>query len=112
MIQLSQHPLMPTDYKSNGCGSDKARFDFVPDTIFGISIKEACIRHDFRYQLGGTRADKEIADREFLDNMLEIIDNVKKWYYPHMWARHRAVTYYDGVVRGGDNSFNFKGSKK
>lgn len=111
MLKLSHHKdYMPK--KGCTCGAENAKFDFVPDTIFGVSIISACCIHDDRYIRGGTRADKEIADREFLDNMLEIIDNVKKWYYPTMWARHRAVTYYDGVVRGGDSSFNFKDSKK
>lgn len=100
---------MPEDYKSNGCGSDTARFDFVPDSIFGLSIFEACRRHDFAYSRGGNRDDKKYADREFLGNMLTIINNYKRWYYPHWFARHRAMTYYDAVVRAGDSAFNYKG---
>ena len=103
---LSQHP----DYvkKDNcGCGSDKARIDYVPDTIYGLSIRDACCRHDFRYGVGGTADDKKLADREFLDNMLEIIESNKKWYYPTWLARRRALTYYDLVVRFGDGSFHW-----
>lgn len=98
---------MPNDYKSNGCGADKARFDFVPDTIFGLSIVEACRRHDYAYERGGNTLDKSKADNEFLDNMLIIINNYKKWYYPHWLARHRAMTYYDAVVRAGAVAFNY-----
>ena len=90
------------------CGAENAMFDFVPDTIFGLSIVGACCRHDFRYQLGGTEYDKLLADREFLYNMLDIIRENDKWYYPTFLARHRAITYYHAVRKHGNSSFNFK----
>ena len=98
---------MPDDYKSNGCGSNSARFDYVPDTIFGLSIFEACRRHDFAYKIGGNEDDRRKADEEFLYNLLTVINNYSKWYYPHWLARHRAMTYYDAVVRCGAGSFNY-----
>lgn len=116
---LSHHP----DYKPKercGCGSDKSRFDFVPDNILGLSIKEACCPHDDRYERGGTQEDKDFSDLEFHGNMLKIIDNYKlanqvgKWnkikcaIYPHLLARHIATGYYDKVIRFGDSSFNFR----
>lgn len=116
---LSAHP----EYKPKegcGCGSDKAMIDFVPDNIFGLSIKEACCPHDDRYERGGSQEDKDVADLEFHGNMLRIIDNYKlanqvgKWnkfkcaMYPHLIARHIATGYYDKVVRFGDSSFNWR----
>ena len=126
-MTLSSHP----DYKPKegcGCGSDKSAIDYVPDTIYGLSIRDACCRHDFRYGLGGTADDKKVADREFLDNMLEIImerssrkTNTEgmKWYirwftkskdfvYPTFLARRRAMDYYEAVVRCGNSSFNWR----
>lgn len=106
-MKLLSSTCMPNNYKSNGCGADNQRFDFIPDTIYGLSIFEACRRHDWAYNIGGNENDKIIADREFLSNMLAIIDNHDKWYYPHWLARRRAMTYYDAVVRFGGDSFNY-----
>ena len=94
------------------CGAEDALFDFVPDTIFGLSIRRACCIHDDRYERGGVEQDRTFADREFLENMLTIIGNYKKWYYPHWFARHRAMTYFDAVRRYGGKSFNYKGIRK
>ena len=90
------------------CGAEDAMFDFVPDTIFGLSIKRACCIHDDRYSRGGTQIDKQLADDEFLNNMLVIINSHKRWWYPHFLASHRAMTYYHAVRKHGNSSFNFK----
>lgn len=105
-MTLSHHP----DYKPKegcSCGAEDALFDFIPDTIFGISIKKSCCIHDDRYTRGGDAVDKMSADREFLSNMLSEIEEGVKWYTPTFWARRRAMTYYEGVVRAGNSSFNF-----
>ncbi len=114
--------------KKCSCGAEASRFDFVPDTIYGLSIVEACCRHDHRYEIGGVELDKQSADREFLANMLILIEersNRKtdttgmKWYlklysktcdftYPAFLARKRALNYYEAVVRAGYSSFNWR----
>ena len=45
--------------------------------------------------------DKQHADREFLNNLLRIIESIDKWYYPTMLARRRALKYYEAVVAFG-----------
>lgn len=95
---------MPTDYKSNGCGDSKTS-RIVPDTIYGLSIFEACRLHDWAYVMGKTVEDKNLADFEFLQNLLTIINEHKSWYYPHWLARRRAMTYYDAVTRFGHDAF-------
>jgi len=88
----------------NGCGSAKAKFDFIPDTIYGLSIVEACYRHDYAYHLGKTEADKVAADQQFLRNLLTIINTqstaLLKW--PRRW---RAMTYYSAVCDKGGAAF-------
>jgi hypothetical protein len=105
MLQLSNIFEMPDDYKSNGCGAEGARFDFVPDTIYFVSIFEACRIHDWAYKMGETSDDKIVADLEFLNNLLKIINNVDKWYYPTALARRRAYKYYYAVKRFGFDAF-------
>jgi len=95
---------MPTSYKSNGCGSGwSARL--IPNTIYFLSIREACRIHDYMYSVGKTIEDKEKADRVFLNNMLRIIEAHDKWYYPHSLARRRALTYYEAVVNFGSTAY-------
>lgn len=88
----------------NGCGAANSKFDFVPDTIYGLSITEACYRHDYAYHVGKTEADKKAADEQFLRNMLTIINtqstSLLKW--PRRW---RAMTYYSAVCDKGHKAF-------
>jgi len=88
----------------NGCGTGWSE-KLVPDTIYGMSIEEACCVHDYMYVVGATEEDKVNADHVFLDNMLILIANNHKWYYPTMLARHRAITYFDAVTRAGGKTF-------
>lgn len=104
---LSHHP----DYKPKdkcSCGAEDALFDFIPDTIYGISIEKSCCIHDHRFEVGGNQKDFESANREFLMNMLTEIEEGAKWYTPTFLARSRAMKYYEGVVRCGDSSFNWR----
>jgi len=107
MLKLNHHKDYKPDNNCNGCGSGWSAL-IVPDTIYGLDIKQVCCIHDDRYERGGNLDDKRLADREFLDNLLILINDYKKWYYPHWLARHRALTYYDAVVRAGHGAFNFK----
>ena len=88
----------------NGCGAANSKFDFIPDTIYGLSIKEACYRHDYAYHVGKTEADKKAADEQFLRNMLTIINTQS---IPLLkWARRwRAMTYYSAVCDKGHKAF-------
>jgi len=88
----------------NGCGSAQAKFDFVPDTIYGLSIREACYRHDHAYYIGRTEHDKQLADRQFLNNMLTIIDTQSAWPLKAV-RRWRAMTYYTAVCDKGHSAF-------
>lgn len=89
----------------NGCGAAGAKFDFVPDRIFGTDISAACIIHDFMYHEGRTIEDKDEADRVFLNNLLRIIARENKWYKPVMLMRIRARNYYRAVKYFGGPAF-------
>ena len=91
----------------NGCGSAKAKFDFVPDSIYGLSITPACYIHDWDYNVGSTLRDKEIADRRLLNNMLTLIDMQTGWHQRVLkpLRRWRAMTYYTAVRDMGHSAF-------
>lgn len=90
----------------NGAGS-KGYGWLVPDTIWGLSIREAANIHDYMYSLGTSIEDKEQADRVFLNNMLRIIEAANHFgssllAYPR---RFRAKNYYRAVKYFGGPDF-------
>jgi hypothetical protein len=86
------------------CGPGKTGSKFVPDTLYGLNVKEACRIHDCMYMLGITERDKEIADETFLENMIAII-NKKSIFMLKGIRRYRATTYYSAVCDFGAGSF-------
>jgi len=108
MLNLSNDFNMPEGYKSNGCGSD-GNSNIVPNTIYGLSVFEACRLHDYAYLKGKTNEDKDKADREFLNNLIRIITNYDKWWYPTSFAKVRAKEYYLAVKYFGGSAFFDKG---
>jgi hypothetical protein len=89
----------------NGCGAAGAKFDFIPDRIYGTDISAACHIHDYMYHVGRSIEDKEEADRVFLNNMLRLIErDSHKWYKPTMLQRRRALKYYEAVVAFGGSA--------
>jgi len=114
MIQRDQNGLFvlqsyldATDAKRdeicNGCGAANAKFDFVPDTIYGLNINAACNPHDWAYYKGDTWSDKFIADLCFLNNILILVTRKAGWL---RWPRYkRALKYWIAVHEKGDAAF-------
>lgn len=90
---------------TNGCGSQRKGGKLVPDTIWGLNIREACNIHDFMYGLGATIEDKESADRTFLNNMLRLIDGETRCEVLKFLRRYRAMSYYSAVRDFGGPAF-------
>lgn len=91
-------------FLTNGCGTRRIGF-LIPDTAWGVSIKEACNIHDFMYRDGKTIEDKESADRTFLNNMLRIIDGESRCELIKVLRRYRAMSYYSAVRDFGGPAF-------
>lgn len=89
----------------NGCGSKHTGWFPVraPETMYGVDIKDACDIHDVCYHVGVTLEDKDQADREFLNNLIRLIDYAPsagwKLLGPILSSlRHRrAIKYYEAV---------------
>jgi len=85
----------------NGCGAAGAKFDFVPDTIWGLSVTPVCNIHDFDYQKGKTIEDKQVADRRMNNNNLRIIGQNSNSFMKILRVK-RALKYYLAVdLKGG-----------
>jgi len=75
----------------------------VPDTIWGLSITAAADIHDWMYNEGRTRADKDQADQVFLTNLTNLV-NQAAWCL--RWLRNRrAKKYYLAVKIFGWGAF-------
>lgn len=97
----------------NGCGPGGWKFDIIPDTVFGLSIKEACNIHDWDYAEGSTAEDKRLADYRFKNNCYAIIDNADGWFN-RMLRYHRTIRvieYYEAVQHFGGDAF-WQGKEK
>lgn len=95
-------PESVLDCICNGCGAAGAKFDFVPDTIYGMNIAPACNIHDWDYEAGVTEDDRKKADIRWRDNLYSLINLSTKnsrWRYivkPLMCAR---VLWYYAIIR-------------
>lgn len=90
---------------TNGCGTSGWKGALVPDTMYFLSVAPACNIHDWMYATGATLADKEEADRVFLNNLLRIIDNAGGWWVLKAARRTRARDYFDAVKYFGGPAF-------
>jgi len=91
----------------NGAGAaGKWISSIIPNTMYGLDCTEAFNIHDYDYDVGASRADKERADRNLLMNLLTLINHQGGWLMlPRQW---RAMKYYNAVQLLGDEAF-FKG---
>lgn len=103
--EISYYEASPgeIEFVTNGCGSAHAKFDFVPDTIYFMSITPACRIHDWDYHIFHTIEEKGKADRRFLNNMLRLIEEGSKWL--RMLRRRRALKYFEAVNAWGGPAF-------
>lgn len=98
--------LEKLDKICNGCGAANAKFDFVPDRIYGTCITYACHVHDYMYNKGVTEEDRNEADRVWRNNLYRLIDLDKnKWYKPVALQRFRVWWYYKLICERGGPAF-------
>lgn len=89
----------------NGCGTAGWKGGLIPDNLLGLSIHDCCNIHDWMYEVGQTLADKEEADRVFLNNMVRLITG-ETWFWTVKRLRLRlAKGYYEAVQHFGGPAF-------
>ena len=89
----------------NGCGAADAKFDFVPDTIYGLCVCAVCHIHDFGYHIGTSEQDRHREDDRFLMNLIHYINFNSNWLTGAL-RRRRALKYYEAVREFGGDAFN------
>lgn len=91
--------------KTGGCGPGNYGDYFVPDTILWVSIREACVIHDWQYSLAESFEDKKNADMNFLINMLNINYNRSKNKIMRRIRDQIIFKYFIAVYYYGDPFF-------
>jgi len=96
----------------NGCGASGAKFDFVPDTVWWLSITEACDRHDYMYFVAKPKLEEKAkADQAFRYNMLVIVENQSGNFFTRWLRRIGIQKYYLAVKHFGGPAF-WEGKEK
>lgn len=93
---------------AGGCGPGGLGDYLVPDTLWGLSVRKACNIHDWEYHFGKTQQDKKVADENFLDNMIRLIQAANGWRVL-MWLRKRRARKYYKAVRDYGGPFYWLG---
>jgi hypothetical protein len=88
----------------NGCGTAGWKGELIPDNLLGLTIHDCCDIHDWMYTVGQTVADKEEADRVFLNNLIRICGQSRTWIMKRLRLR-AAYGYYEAVEHFGGPAF-------
>lgn len=104
---VASQPLR--DANCNGCGTAGWKGELIPDTVYGLSIADACNIHDWMYAKGITEDDRGEADATFLANMLAIVEQAAKasvvaWLMAP-FRRRRCLLYFEAVRQFGSDPF-------
>ncbi len=89
----------------NGCGTEGWKGELVPETIWGLPVTAACNIHDWMYVEGISIADKQKADRAFLNNLLRLIETAGGLALLRWLRRRGAHKYYEAVSHFGGPAF-------
>lgn len=97
----------PDEFDSYGCGPGGMGDWLVPDTVYGLSIRDACRIHDTYYRHWNISNEKarKMADRIFKNNMLRIVKEKTNNQVLFRLRRRRCKTYYKMVRFAGGPAF-------
>jgi len=97
----------PEEYMSFGCGPGGLGDWFVPDTMWGLSVRDACRQHDhdYRFGVGYSEEHRKECDERLRKNCLIIVDALSE-SKTMKWLRHiRVQTYYYMVHNFGGKAY-------
>ena len=99
--------LYPEEYKLFGGGPGGVGDWVVPDTMWGLSVRDACRQHDhdYRFGVGASDEHRKECDQRLKENMHIIVhEKSDSWFLKQ--ARHvRINTYYCFVRACGKSAY-------
>lgn len=110
-VRLYAHPdcwkfkeEFPNEWRTFGCGAGAGLGDIlVPDTVYGLSVREACRIHDWYYTFwpDASETGRELADRIFRNNLLRIVRAQTSNPVLFFLRERRCLAYYAAVKNFG-----------
>jgi hypothetical protein len=94
----------PGEFSSYGCGPGGLGDWFVPDTMWGLSVTDACRIHDWDYRHAPEASEehRDECDRRLLSNVRRIINAKSTNKFSRRLRLIRSSTYYQFVHHMGD----------
>ena len=90
----------------NGAGAaGDWRSKFIPNSMWGLSLRKAFDRHDYAYHVGTSKEDKWDADIDFFVNCIILILQADSNIILTYARMARAVKYFLAVHYKGDEAF-------
>ena len=104
---VARHELFkkkyPEDFDNFGCGPGGVGDYVVPDTVYGLAIKEACQIHDwdYRHSPGASSKHRKRRDKVMFNNALTIVAANLNTFVDRVVKRlrYRRVRFYYKMVR-------------
>ena len=97
----------PEEFASYGCGPGGIGDFFVPDTVWFLSIRDACRIHDWGYRHCEEASEEDRArhDRILKNNAERIVDFYTKSKKLKKLRYRRVLTYYQMVKNFGSKAY-------
>ena len=93
---------------TNGCGPSGWKIDIVPDTIYGLSIRDECNGHDVDWHFAESWAGAIIGNNYF-SKAVHYKINQHAWLL--RWPRRIRFNWYMNSVSGSYAEYHFKNLK-
>ena len=88
---------------ANGCGPGDWKIDLIPDHLGDVDLTDCCNQHDVLYHIGGTEADRKLADVLLYANIASAVLMAGGPMVPLRMAA--AAMYYKAVRSCGSQFF-------
>ena len=97
----------PDEFSSYGCGPGGLGDFVVPDTVYFLSVRDACRIHDWGYRHAPEASDEDRKrhDRILSNNMLRIVNAKTKSKILRKLLYRRCKTYYQMVRAFGGPAY-------
>lgn len=97
----------PDEFKNYGCGPGGIGDYFVPDTVYGLSIREACRIHDWCYRHANEASEKNRKQHDVLlkENATRIVFSRGGWNLIVRLRLRRVKIYYKMVRAFGGPAY-------
>ena len=95
----------PEEFETYGCGPGGIGDLLIPDTMWGLSVRDACRIHDWGYRHCEEASEEDRARHDWMlrENAMTLVNEGAKWL--RSLRRKRVETYYSMVRKFGSSAY-------